>query len=85
MNTNSAERLIDRVTQVVIPVLTIGAQILVSLKLPEWGIVVNLMAQPFWIYSTYRAYKKAGQVGLLINSVVFTLVLIGGLVNYWLI
>lgn len=69
--------------QFLIPILTVISQLGVALKFPDWGMLVGLLAQPFWFYSAWQAYKKAGQVGLLITTCLITLILIGGLINYW--
>lgn len=74
----------NRICQFAIPTLTVAGFALTGLKYPQWGLVVSLIAQPFWLYSSYQAYKKAGQSGLLISSVVMTFVILLGIVNYWL-
>jgi len=78
-------KLFNTIVQVAIPVLTISVQIAIAMKLPQWGLVINMLAQPFWIYSAWKAYKQAGQIGLLITTVLVTIVLALGLINYWLI
>ena len=75
--------LFNTVTQIAIPVLTVGTQIAIALKYPQWGLVINLIAQPFWIYSSWKAYKKAGQVGLLVTTLMVTVVIILGIINYF--
>lgn len=75
--------LFNTITQVAIPVLTVGTQIAIALKYPQWGLVINLISQPFWIYSSWKAYKKAGQVGLLATTLMVTVVIILGIVNYF--
>jgi len=42
----------DVFAQFALPGLTIGAQILTSFKFPQLGLIANLLAQPFWLYST---------------------------------
>ncbi len=79
------EKIFDSVTQFAIPILTIGSQIIISLKFPKWGLVVVLLAQPFWLYSTWKSYKQVGQIGMFINTVAFTAITIVGLVNYWIL
>ena len=76
---------IDRITNVCLPFFTILGFLLTSLKIPQWGLAANLVAQVFWFYSSYRAWKEANQIGILITTVVITLILLGGLVNYWLL
>ena len=79
------EKLFNSLAQFAIPSLTIGAQIAIALKYPQWGLLVNLMAQPFWLYSSWKAYKQAGQVGILITTVIFIIVTVAGLINYWIL
>jgi hypothetical protein len=79
------EKVFNTITQFAIPIFTLGSQIIISLKYPQWGLVVGLLAQPFWLYSTWKAYKKVGQIGMFINTVAFTLITIYGLINYWLL
>lgn len=75
---------LNTASQVAIPVFTLSSQALFALKSPEWGLVVSLVAQPFWLYSTWKSYKEAGQIGILINTVFFTIITAGGVINYWL-
>lgn len=58
--------------------------LLTSLKLPEYGIVANLVSEVFWLYSTYKAWKEADQLGMFINTLIVTAILIFGVINYWL-
>lgn len=75
----------DQTCQVAIPALTVGGFALTGLKYPEWGLIVSLIAQPFWLYSSYKAYKEAGQGGILLSSVIMTFVILLGIINYWLL
>ena len=59
--------------------------LLTSLKLPQYGVIANLIAQIFWLYSSYKAWRQADQVGIFITTICITLILIGGIVNYWLV
>jgi hypothetical protein len=59
--------------------------LLTSLKLPQYGVAANLVAQFFWLYSSYRAWREADQIGIFITTICITLILIGGVVNYWLV
>jgi len=77
------KNLFNTITQVAIPVLTIGTQIAIALKYPQWGLVINLIAQPFWLYSAWKSYKKADQIGLLITTIMVTIVILFGIVNYF--
>lgn len=75
----------DQVSQFTIPTLTATGFLLTSFKYPEWGILVNLSAQPFYCYSSYKAYKNAGQIGLLVTTILLTIILIYGAINYWVL
>ena len=58
--------------------------LLTSLKLPHYGVIANLIGQVFWVYSSYRAWREADQIGIFISTVIITLILIYGVTNYWL-
>jgi hypothetical protein len=79
------EKTFNSLTQVAIPVLTIGGQIAIAMKFPQYGLLIVLLAQPFWLYSSWRSYKKAGQIGIFVNTVLFSIITIFGLVNYWIL
>jgi hypothetical protein len=57
--------------------------LLTSLKLPHYGVIANLVGQVFWVYSSYRAWREADQIGIFISTVIITLILIYGVTNYW--
>ena len=73
----------NSLSQIALPVFTLGGQLAVSLKYPQYGLILSLIAQPFWLYSSWKAYKEAGQVGLLITTVIFGFIIVGGIINYW--
>lgn len=77
------KKTLDTVTQFALPILTICGQIAISMKFPEWGLILNLIVQPFWLYSTWKAYKKAGQIGVFISTVILTILILAGVINYW--
>ena len=79
------DQLANNVSQFAIPSLTIGAQIATSLKFPQYGLILNLLAQPFWLYSSWKAYKNAGQSGILVTTIIFTIITMMGIINYWLL
>jgi hypothetical protein len=58
---------------------------LTAFKLPQYGLVSNLISQFFWLYSSYLAWRRADQVGIFIASVFITFILLGGVINYWLL
>ena len=73
----------NKVTQFALPALTIIAQIVISLKLPKFGLLISLAVQPFWIYSSWKAYKNAEQIGLFISTIIMTVAIFAGVINYW--
>ncbi len=75
--------LFDKVTQFLLPILTVGGLLLVSLKQPAYGLIVTLSAQIFWFYAAWKAWKQAGQIGIFITTISMTIVTIVGLVNYF--
>lgn len=83
-NTNKPA-LFDQTTQFALPVFTIMGFLLTSLKMPELGLIFNLIAQIFWLYASWQAWKKANQIGILITTIIITLILLYGIANYWLI
>ena len=79
------KKTLDLITQFAIPSLTIATQIAIAFKYPQWGLIINMLAQPFWIYSGWKAYKYAGQTGLFITTIIITLVIGYGIFNYWVL
>jgi len=77
------QKLFNILTQVFLPFLTIGGQIANSLKYPEFGLIISLLAQPFWLYSSWKAFKEAGQIGMFITTIIFTIITAFGIANYW--
>jgi preprotein translocase subunit Sec63 len=77
------KKLFNSFTQFALPIFTIGGQVLTSLKFPQYGLIFGLMAQPFWLYSTWKAYRQAEQIGVFINTVIFTIITALGVINYW--
>ena len=59
--------------------------LLTSLKLPAYGLIFNLISQVFWIYSSYKAWKNANQIGIFINTILITLIVLWGIINYWIL
>jgi hypothetical protein len=77
------DKLFDKITQVALPVFTVAGFALTSLKMPEWSVIVGLIAEIFWFYASWKAWKQAGQIGILITTVIVTIILIYGVLNYW--
>ncbi len=77
------KNILNSATQVLIPSLTIGAQIAIAMKYPQYGLIINLSVQPFWLYSGWRAWHEAEQSGIFVTSIICTIIIIMGVVNYW--
>ncbi len=75
--------LFDRITQVMLPALTIVGFLLTSLKKPEYGLLFNLGSQVFWLYASWQAWRKAGQIGIFITTLIILSVVVFGVFNYW--
>lgn len=73
------------VAQVGLIIFTMLGFLLTSLKLPQYGLVFNLISQVFWIYSSYKAWKNANQIGMFINTLMITVILLWGIINYWIL
>ena len=72
------------IMQIGLVVFTALGFLLTSLKLPHYGVIANLIGQVFWLYSSYRAWREADQIGIFVSTVVITLILVYGVTNYWL-
>ena len=73
----------NSIAQVCLVGFTMLGFLLIALKLPQYGLLANLVAEIFWIYSSYKAWKEANQIGIFINTIFITLIIIWGIVNYW--
>jgi len=73
----------DKATQILLPTLTATGFLLTGLKKPEIGLVISLVSQIFWMYTSWQAWKKAGQIGIFITSIIVTIVVLFGVINYW--
>ena len=71
--------------QVSVVSFTLLGFLLTALKLPEWGLISNLASQPFWLYSSYKSWKNADQIGAFISTAILTVVILFGVINYWLL
>jgi hypothetical protein len=73
---------INAITQIALPALTIASYTITAMKHPEIGLIVNLCAEPFRFYSAWKSYKEAGQYGLVLVTIIITIILILGIINY---
>jgi len=76
---------INGLAQIGLVFFTILGFLLTSLKLPAYGLIFNLISQVFWIYSSYKAWKNANQIGIFINTIIITLIVLWGIINYWVL
>jgi len=76
---------INNIAQIGLILFTILGFLLTSFKLPQYGLILNLVAQVFWIYSSYKAWKNANQIGIFINTLFITLIVLWGIINYWIL
>jgi len=77
-------RVLNAIMQVGLVGFTVLGFLLTSLKLPQYGLALNLVAQIFWGYSAYKAWREANQIGIFIVTIFIVLILLGGIINYWL-
>lgn len=75
----------DKASQVGIPLFTGLGFLLTALKMPEYGLLSNLFAQVFWIPSSYRAWRRAGQIGIFIVTLIIGTIILAGVINYWIL
>ena len=73
----------NNVMQVGLTGFTMLGFILTALKLPQYGLLANLVSEFFWIYSAYKAWKNADQIGIFVTTIIITLIVISGVINYW--
>ncbi len=59
--------------------------LLTSFKLPQYGLIANLISEIFWVYSSYKAWKQANQIGIFITTLCISIIVLWGVINYWLI
>lgn len=59
--------------------------LLTSLKFPQYGLICNLISEIFWLYSAYKAWKEARQIGIFITTILVTLIILWGIINYWFV
>lgn len=77
-------RRLNTIMQVGLVGFTMLGFLLTSFKLPQYGVIANLISEVFWLYSTYKAWREADQVGMFINTLIVTAILAFGVINYWL-
>ena len=76
---------VNSATQVLLPTFTILGFLLTAVKKPQFGLAFNLIGQVFWLYAGWQAWKKAGQVGMFVTVLITTIIILFGVVNYWIL
>jgi hypothetical protein len=77
------KRNFDKATQILLPTFTVIGFLLTGLKMPQIGLLVSLISEIFWFYTAWQSWKKANQIGILITTIIVTIVLLFGVINYW--
>lgn len=72
-------------TQVLLPTFTVLGFAFTSLKLPQWGLIFNLVSEVFWLYASWQAWKQAKQIGIFITTIFITAIVLFGVINYWIL
>lgn len=75
----------NAIAQICLTVFTLLGFLLISFKLPQYGLVASLISQVFWLYSSYKAWRDANQIGIFVTTVFITITVIFGLINYWIL
>jgi hypothetical protein len=78
------KRYLNLLMQIGLVGFTATGFLLTAAMLPQYGLIANLAGQVFWLYSSYRAWRDAEQIGMFVVTVCITLILIYGVVNYWI-
>ncbi len=76
---------LNNLAQVGLVIFTMLGFLFTSLKLPAYGLIFNLISEIFWIYSSYKAWKNANQLGMFINTLIITAIVFWGVINYWIL
>jgi len=76
---------LNTLMQIGLTIFTMLGFLLTSLKLPQYGLIANLVSQIFWLYSAHKAWREANQIGIFIATIFITIILISGVINYWFV
>ncbi len=69
--------------QVCLTFFTVLGFALTAFKLPQYGLIAALVSQIFWLYSSYKAWREANQIGIFITTIFIIITIVWGLLNYW--
>ena len=76
---------LNNLVQICLVLFTMLGFLLTSFKFPQYGLIANLISEIFWIYSSYKAWKNADQFGIFITTIIITLIVLFGVINYWIL
>jgi hypothetical protein len=76
---------LNTVVQICLTFFTLLGFLLTSFKYPQYGLIAALVSQVFWIYSSYKAWREANQIGIFITTILITLSIVFGIINYWVL
>jgi len=85
MPTAPSQSYLNTAMQIGLVFFTLLGFLLTAMKLPQYGLASNLFAQIFWFYTSIKAWREANQIGILINTIVVTLIVAYGVLNYWIL
>jgi hypothetical protein len=74
-----------RFVQYAMPGFTVCASLCTSFRHPDYGQLIGLVAQIFWGYTGWVAWRERGEKGILINTLIIGGVLCVGVTNYWIL
>jgi hypothetical protein len=75
----------NAIAQICLTVFTVLGFLLTSFKLPQYGLIAAFISQAFWVYSSYKAWREANQIGIFITTIFIIITIIWGLINYWVL
>lgn len=76
---------LNNIAQICLVLFTVLGFLFTALKLPQYGLIFNLISQIFWLYASYKAWKKADQIGIFINTIIIATIIMYGVINYWIL
>jgi hypothetical protein len=75
----------NTIAQVSLTLFTVLGFALTAFKLPQYGLIAALISQFFWVYSSYKAWRNANQIGIFITTIFIIVTILWGLINYWVL
>ena len=75
----------NTIVQICLTVFTVLGFLLTSFKYPQYGLIAALISQVFWLYSSYKAWREANQIGIFITTIFIVITIVFGIINYWVL